>query len=67
MPFATVLWLDFRGDIFGFVARYGVELVLDLHECNIFSCKDFDPEVAANFTKEFFKAQKISRRFFDRV
>jgi S-adenosylmethionine/arginine decarboxylase-like enzyme len=33
---------------------------------NVFSCKPFDPKLAANFTKEFFKAKKIKVRFITR-
>ncbi len=29
---------------------------------NIFSCKDFDEQKAADFTKKFFKAKKIKKR-----
>lgn len=34
---------------------------------NIFSCKWFDIEKAAEFTREWFGAGKINRRFLDRV
>lgn len=30
---------------------------------NIFSCKDFDPKKAAEFTKEFFQAKKVTKKF----
>ena len=34
---------------------------------NIFSCKNFDSKVAKEFTKSFFKAQKVTARFVDRI
>ncbi len=33
---------------------------------NIFSCKDFDPQKAYSFTKEFFKAGKVAKKFIYR-
>ncbi len=29
---------------------------------NIFSCKDFDANIAADFTKNFFRAEKMSKK-----
>ncbi len=43
---------------------------LDLLEAvylNIFSCKDFDAEAAADFTVSFFKAKKSHSRVLDRI
>ena len=34
---------------------------------NIFSCKTFDPEVATEFTKEWFEAGSCKSTFMDRV
>ena len=34
---------------------------------NIFSCKAFDPEVATEFTKEWFEAGSCKSTFIDRV
>jgi S-adenosylmethionine decarboxylase len=34
---------------------------------NIFSCKWFDMEKAAEFTKEWFGATDVNRRFLDRI
>lgn len=34
---------------------------------NIFSCADFDPKVAEEFTKKFFKAQKSNTSFIERI
>ena len=34
---------------------------------NIFSCKSFDPEVATEFTKEWFEAGSCKSTFLDRV
>jgi S-adenosylmethionine/arginine decarboxylase-like enzyme len=34
---------------------------------NIFSCKDFDPDAAANFTANWFKGQTVSRAFLTRT
>ena len=34
---------------------------------NIFSCKAFDPEVATEFTKEWFEARSCKPTFMDRV
>ena len=34
---------------------------------NIFSCKEFDPEEAAEFTKEWFEAGECRSTFIDRV
>lgn len=34
---------------------------------NIFSCKQFDPAVAARFTKDWFQAESCSPTFIDRV
>ncbi len=34
---------------------------------NIFSCKEFDPSVAGQFVKDFFKAETISSQLIDRV
>ncbi len=34
---------------------------------NIFSCKDYDPKVAEDFTVEWFGATDCSARFIDRV
>ena len=33
---------------------------------NMFSCKDFDPELAENFTIEWFGAEECSARFIER-
>ena len=33
---------------------------------NIFSCKDFDPKAAEDFSKKWFRAQGCSARFIDR-
>ena len=33
---------------------------------NIFSCKPFDPDDAAAFCKEFFKARRVRKRFIAR-
>ncbi len=33
---------------------------------NIFSCREFDPEKAAEFTKEFFKANQIKKSLYIR-
>ena len=33
---------------------------------NIFSCKEYDPEVAKKFTKDFFKAKRMQSRFIKR-
>lgn len=43
---------------------------LDLLEAvyvNIFSCKAFDPDAAADFTKKWFEAETIERSFINRV
>lgn len=34
---------------------------------NIFSCKDFDPEVAKLITKEWFGAKECTSRFIERI
>jgi len=34
---------------------------------NIFSCKEFDPKAAEDFTKKWFGAQKGSARFIERT
>jgi S-adenosylmethionine/arginine decarboxylase-like enzyme len=34
---------------------------------NIFSCKDFDPDAAANFTASWFNGQTVSRAFLTRT
>ena len=34
---------------------------------NIFSCKSFDPDVAAEFTSERFKAESCKKTFFERT
>ena len=34
---------------------------------NIFSCKDFDKTIAEEFTKQFFKAEKITSTSVDRI
>ena len=34
---------------------------------NIFSCKDFDPELAADFTQKFFGAKKVIKRVIKRI
>ncbi len=33
---------------------------------NIFSCREFDPEKATAFTKEFFKARRVEKRLYVR-
>jgi len=33
---------------------------------NIFSCKEFDPKIAKEFTKKFFKAKTLRSRFITR-
>ncbi len=33
---------------------------------NIFSCKEFDPEIAKKFTREFFAAKRMKARFLTR-
>ncbi len=43
---------------------------LDLLEAvyvNIFSCKAFDPDAAADFTKKWFEAESCERSFINRV
>ena len=34
---------------------------------NMFSCKDFDPKLAEQFTKEWFGADDCSARFIERI
>jgi S-adenosylmethionine decarboxylase len=34
---------------------------------NMFSCKEFDPEIAEQFTVKWFAAERCSARFIDRV
>ena len=34
---------------------------------NIFSCKDFDPKVAADFTVNWFKGKIVNSHFIDRI
>ena len=34
---------------------------------NIFSCKDFDPEVAADFTANWFKGKIVNSHLIDRI
>lgn len=34
---------------------------------DIFSCKEFEPDVAAEFTKKWFGAKKITARIFERI
>ena len=34
---------------------------------NIFSCKDFDPEVAADFTANWFKGKIVNSQVIDRI
>ena len=34
---------------------------------NIFSCKDFDPEVAAEFTAKWFKGKVVNSHLIDRL
>lgn len=34
---------------------------------NIFTCKDFDPEVAEKFTAEFFKGRVVNKVVIDRI
>mgnify|MGYP006145151303 CR=1 FL=1 len=34
---------------------------------NIFSCKEYDPKIAENFSVEWFSAKNYSARFIDRV
>ncbi len=34
---------------------------------NIFSCKDFDPEVAADFTANWFKGKIVNSHVIDRI
>lgn len=34
---------------------------------NIFSCKDFDPDLAAGFTKEWFEAISCNSTFIERI
>ena len=34
---------------------------------NIFSCKDFDPEVAADFTAKWFKGKIVNSHLIDRI
>jgi len=33
---------------------------------NIFSCKNFDPQIAKDYTKQFFGAKKVKSRFISR-
>jgi len=33
---------------------------------NIFSCKKFNPQIASQFTKKFFQAKRVKRRFIIR-
>ena len=41
--------------------------ILERIYINIFSCKDFDADVAAKFTRDFFSGQIVSRHVIDRV
>ena len=34
---------------------------------NIFSCKDFDPETAIEFSKDYFSGEVISKHIIDRI
>lgn len=34
---------------------------------NIFTCKDFDADKAANFTKKFFGAKRMNKRILERI
>ena len=34
---------------------------------NIFSCKEFDPDVALRFTQEWFGAQEVTHHFIERT
>ncbi|MEM8928315.1 MAG: S-adenosylmethionine decarboxylase [Bacteroidota bacterium] len=34
---------------------------------NIFSCKEFDPEIASKFTAEFFKGKVVNSHLIDRI
>lgn len=34
---------------------------------NIFSCKDFDPEIASEFAKNWFKGRVVSKHVIDRI
>ena len=34
---------------------------------NIFSCKDFDPKIAADFTANWFKGKIVNSHFIDRI
>ena len=41
--------------------------LLDAVYVNIFSCKAFDPKVAAEFTKDWFGAKSVNETFVERV
>ena len=47
------------------ITAHIAEQMLEAH-INIFSCKDFDSKKAEEFTKEFFKAQKVKSKLIKR-